>query len=149
MLPIRDKDWSTRGFRTFGPQFSVIVNLIWDKTPQICMGPSSVAGTDVTAAPDDVDWVLPDQEVAGVLVKLFRQVPQVKSICAQFNSEEMTIWTLLESYDRTAREEVYKKELEICQKLNIKDFDFRVTSVDLVSPAELIEAGSTEIYRRV
>ena len=83
----------------------------------------------------------------SLLVKAFQEVPQVQSICAQFGPA-ITIWTLLESYDREAREHIYQKELEICQSLRIYDFDFRASSVDLVSPEELIRAGSREIYRR-
>jgi hypothetical protein len=94
------------------------------------------------------EWVPPEQEVKLILVNLFKAIPQVKSICAQFGAEEIIIWTLLESYDREAREKVYEKELEVCAMLRLYDFDFRVTSIDLVSPDELIRSGSHEIYRR-
>ena len=94
------------------------------------------------------EWVPPEQEVKLILVNLFKSIPQVKSICAQFGAEEIIIWTLLESYDRKAREKVYEKELEVCRMLRLYDFDFRVTSIDLVSPDELIRSGSHEIYRR-
>jgi hypothetical protein len=60
----------------------------------------------------------------------------------------MTIWTLINSYDRDARETIYEKELKICDLLHIYDFDFRVTSIDLVSPNELIHIGSHKIYER-
>ena len=94
------------------------------------------------------DWITPDHEVVKILVKEFNQVPQVNAICAQFGSEEITIWTLLESYDRSAREMVYEKELNICRQLSIYDFDFRVTSIELVSPDDLIRTGSFKIYGR-
>ena len=95
------------------------------------------------------EWVYPEQEIKRILVDLFKTVPQVKSICAHFGTEEITVWTLLDSYDRDAREKVYEKELAICRELRVYDFDFRATSVDLVSPGELVQAGSREIYRRV
>ncbi len=94
------------------------------------------------------DWVYPEQEVKRILVDLFKEIPQVKSICTQFDSQEITIWTLLESYDRKAREKVYEKELEVSQKLGLYNFDFRVTSIDLISPDELIRSGSHQIYKR-
>lgn len=109
--------------------------------PRFCMSPVGVSSADS-------EWIYPEQQIARVLVELFTQVPEVKSICAQFGPEEITIWTLLESYDRTAREKVYHKELEVCRLLRVFDFDFRVTSIDLVSPNELVRAGSREIYRR-
>ena len=94
------------------------------------------------------NWIYPDREIANFLARLFSKVPQVKSICAQFGPEEITIWTLLEHYDRKAREQVYKKELEICQTFGLYDFDFRVSSVDLISPNELVRLGGHEIYKR-
>jgi hypothetical protein len=97
---------------------------------------------------ENYSWNYPDQEITKILVEKFKQVPQVKSICAQFCSEEITIWTLLDTYDRTAREKVYEKELEICELLRSHDFDFRVTSIELVDPDELIRTGSYQIYRR-
>jgi len=94
------------------------------------------------------DWIFPREEITRVLVEKFRKVPEVKSICAQFGPEEITIWTLLERYDRKAREKVYTKELEICQAFRLYDFDFRVSSADLISPEELVHAGGREIYKR-
>ena len=108
----------------------------------------SVSSEDQRQVFTDFDWVLPEQEISRVLVEMFKQIPEVKSICARFSANEITIWTLLESYDREAREKIYSKELEICKYLSFFDFDFRVTSIDLVSPDELINAGSCEIYRR-
>ena len=98
--------------------------------------------------PTDSDWIFPQQEITRVLVERFREIPEVKSIISQLGSEEITIWTLLERYDREAREKVYTRELEICQTFRLYDFDFRVSSVDLISPEELVRAGGREIYKR-
>jgi hypothetical protein len=102
----------------------------------------------VTVADDDAKWVTPQDEVTNILAESFARIPQVKSICAQFNGEIITIWTLLESYNREARNRVYEKELEICERLRFYDFDFRATSIELVSPDELKKAGSVEIFKR-
>lgn len=108
---------------------------------------SSSRGTSVTSS-ETSRWVGPEQQVCRILVDVFKKIHQVKSICAQFGPEEIVVWTLLESYDRNARERVYKKELEICRRLRVHDFEFRVTSFDLVSADDLVGAGSHEIYRR-
>lgn len=109
----------------------------------------SSADSDVLESTEENSgWVYPNQEIASVLVELFKEIPQVKSICAKFGSDEIVVWTLLDSYDRDAREKVYGKELELCQLLRIHNFDFRVTSADLVPPEELVAAGSREIYKR-
>lgn len=116
-------------------------------TDNLFMAPIGVWEEDWVPDSDDTEWVYPEQEIIHLLVKAFKQIPQVQSICAQFGPE-ITIWTLLESYDRNARQRIYQKELEICQSLRIYNFDFRASSVDLVSPDELIRSGSREIYRR-
>jgi hypothetical protein len=103
--------------------------------------------TSITSS-ESLRWVGPNQQVSRILVDVFKKIRQVKSICAQFGPEEIIVWTLLESYDRKARERVYKKELEICRRLGVQDFEFRVTSFDLVSADELVSTGSHEIYRR-
>jgi len=108
---------------------------------------ASSAGSEVIDS-GNCEWVTPNRQVSRMLVDLFRQIEQVHSICAEFSAGGIKVWTLLESYDREAREEIYKKEIEICQTLRIRDFDFRVTSVDLVSPEELEQAGCRVIYRR-
>ena len=90
----------------------------------------------------------PECEISRILVESFRKVPQVMSIWAKFSDDGIAIWTLLDSYDRAARGEVYKKELYLCQSRRIYDFDFRVTSIDLVSPQQLADNGLKEIYRR-
>lgn len=115
----------------------------------LSMTPVSVSTTksDVLE-PEHSEWVYPEQEVKRILVDLFKEIPPVKSICARFGSEGITIWTLLESYDRDARDKVYEKELEVCRMLHIYDFDFRATSIDLVSPEELVRTGSHQIYSR-
>jgi hypothetical protein len=97
---------------------------------------------------EDSEWIRPDQQVLRILVEIFKEIPQVKSICAQFADNEITVWTLLETYDRDARERVYGKELEVCRRLGIYDFDFRVSSVDLVHPEELVRAGAYQVYDR-
>ena len=115
--------------------------------PTTCMSSQGVS-SQLSADKDTSDWVFPSQEVTKILVEKFREVPQVKSICAEFRTDEIAIWTLLESYDRKARDEVYKKELEISEYFRLRDFDFRVTSVDLISPSDLVKAGCIEIYQR-
>jgi hypothetical protein len=115
----------------------------------LCMISLSLSSKDVDVAfSDSAQWIPPEHEVFRVLVEGFKQIPQVKSICAQFGNEEVVIWTLLDKYDREAREKVYEKEMEVCQRLGIYDFDFRVTSAQLVPPSELVRAGSCEIYKR-
>ncbi len=94
------------------------------------------------------NWVFPEQQIASILVRLFSDVPQVRSICVQFGSDEMVVWTLLETYDREAREKVYRKELDVCELLQFHDFDFRVSTVDLVAPEQLKRAGLLEIFKR-
>jgi hypothetical protein len=125
------KEWRQQSFHTL-PE------------PYFPLNPSHVFGMNS----ENSDWITPNQEITKILVEEFKQVPEVKSICAQFGSEEITIWTLLESYDRGAREKVYEKELKVCKLLSIYDFDFRVTSIDLVSPDELVRTGSYRIYGR-
>ncbi len=100
------------------------------------------------ASSESVEWIPLTHQVSRVLVEVFKNVREVKSICAQFGPEEVTVWTLLESHDRKAREKVYKKELEVCRILGVYDFEFRVTSFDLVSPEDLARTGLREIYRR-
>lgn len=109
----------------------------------------SSADFDVLESTDENSgWIYPNQEIASVLVELFKEIPQVTSICAKFGSDEIVVWTLLDSYDRDAREKVYGKELKLCQLLRIHNFDFRVTCADLVPPEDLVAAGSREIYKR-
>lgn len=126
-------DWKQHSFQTVPEPYCIVSS-----------ENSHVFGMDS----ENYSWNYPDQEITKILVEKFKQVPQVKSICAQFCPEEITIWTLLDTYDRTAREKVYEKELEICELLRIHDFDFRVTSIELVDPDELIRTGSYQIYRR-
>jgi hypothetical protein len=141
-------DWKPRIFQSL-PRSAFYAFMPTIDKEKLCMSPvgASSADGDVISS-EDAEWIYPEQQVARILVELFKKVPQVKSICAQFGPEEITIWTLLETYDRAARESVYLKELEVCQKLGVYDFDFRATSIDLVSPEELTRSGSREIYRR-
>lgn len=115
---------------------------------QYSLSPMSIPSLDEIASSSDSDWVTPQSEITRLLVECFRQVPQVASICAQFGSDGITIWTLLSEYDREAREAVYKKEMEMCDRLGACDFDFRVSTVALVSPSELVDTGSIEIFKR-
>ena len=120
-----------------------------DMESNLSMTSVGVSTTDSEVfAPGHSEWVYPGQEVKRILVELFKDISQVKSICARFGSEGITLWTLLESYDREARDKVYEKELEACRMLHIYDFDFRVTSIDLVSPEGLVRTGSHQIYSR-
>lgn len=96
----------------------------------------------------DAIWVWPEQHVARIIAECFGRVPNVRSICAQFGSEGFTVWTLLESRDPEAREQVYEQELKICEMINSHDFDFRVTSIDIVSSDELVKTGFSEIFSR-
>ena len=107
-----------------------------------------IPSVDKLASSSDSDWIGSQMEIVNILVESFRQVPQVASICATFRSDGVTIWTLLSTYDRDAREAVYKREMGICNHLGSCDFDFRVSTVELVSPEEMIDAGSLEIFRR-
>jgi hypothetical protein len=143
-------DWKQYSFQTLPESYSYAFAL----SPQnLCMSPVGVSSEDRYShvfgwGAENSGWTLPDQEIIKILVEEFKQVPQVKSICAHFGPEEITIWTLLENYNRDAREKVYEKELGICQLLRIYDFDFRVTSIDIVSPDDLVHTGSHQIYRR-
>ncbi len=96
----------------------------------------------------DVLWIFPEHQLARIIVNKFSAVPQVKAICINFGTSGYTVWTLLDSYDREAREKVYEQEMIVCDALRIYDFDFRVTSIDLVSPDELVATGSVAIFRR-
>lgn len=107
--------------------------------------------TSIDVASSDAEtstWTFPKHELARIVAECIKEVAEVQSICAGFGDGENVIWTLLEAYDRDAREKVYEKELSICQMVHLYDFDFRVTSVDLVSPSELVDTGLQEIYRR-
>lgn len=117
---------------------------------QFCMSPVGVSPANdvVTSCDPNVEWIGHERDIARLLVESFKQIPQVASICAQFVSDGIVIWTLLEAYDREARERVYEKELDICQSIGACDFDFRVSSIDLVPVNELVKAGSHEIFKR-
>lgn len=145
---LNSKQWIPRSFQNRPEQYYYTFMLSSPNLYMSCVGVSSGNLQFVPWDSDNSNWVYPEQEIVRVLVEVFKQVPQVESICAQFGPEEITIWTLLESYDREAREKVYGKELEVCQLLRVYDFDFRATSIELVSPDELVSTGSREIYRR-
>lgn len=94
------------------------------------------------------EWVVPEREIACILVKSFKEIPEVQSICAQFGPDGISIWTLLNEYNRDARQAVYERELALCEALGGCDFDFRVSSIDLINPQELVESGAREIFKR-
>ena len=119
-----------------------------DKDPYCLSEIERVQEEDISG-PEESEWVPPEQEITKILVESFKEIRQVASICVESSEDGITIWTLLDSYDRVARGKVYEKELHFCRTLRVYDFDFRVTSIDLVSPQELIEGGSSkEIYHR-
>ena|ERR1700730_17771986 len=139
-------DWKQHSFQTLHEPYSYA---FWLSPENLCMSPVGVSSEDRHVfCSENSSWIIPDQEIIKILVGEFKQVPQVKSICAKFGHEEITIWTLLESYNRAARGKIYEKELKICELLRIYDFDFRVTSIDLVSPDDLVHTGSYQIYMR-
>ena len=106
------------------------------------------AGDAPLACSETVEWVFPDQEIRKILATYFQEIDEVVSVCTQISADESVVWSLLKSYDRNARTRVYEKELEICERLQMYDFDFRVTAIDLVSPAELVAGGFQEIFKR-
>ena len=111
-------------------------------------GFSEWAGDVPLAFSETVEWVFPDQEIRKILATSFQQIDEVVSVCAQINADESVVWSLLKSYDRDVRTRVYEKELEICERLRMYNFDFRVTAIDLVSPAELMAGGFQEIFKK-
>ena len=115
---------------------------------QYSLSPMSIPSIDEIASSFNSDWIDSKMEITNILVESFKQVPQVASICAIFESDGVTIWTLLSAYDREAREAVYKREMEICERLGSCDFDFRVSTVELVSPEEMTSTGALEIFKR-
>jgi hypothetical protein len=115
--------------------------------PLMCMSSIAISSGQLVANDGNSDWVLPDQEIAKILVNSFSKIPQVKSICALYRPR-MEIWTILNDYDRAARTKVHEKELEMAAYFRLKDFAFRVTSFDLVQPAELESNGFVELYHR-
>ena len=122
--------------------------LIGDKD-HVTMTPVNVHTTDaLVIESENAEWVYPEQEIKRLLVDAFEQVPQVQAIYAQLGTDEITIWTLLDSYDREARSRVHERELEVSQTLHVYDFDFRVTSADVVPPEELQGSGMRKIFNR-
>lgn len=122
----------------------------WSAAPTstITTGGSQFLAASRHAETQSATWIFPEHQLARFLVNRFSVVPELKSICITFGADGYTVWSLLSSYDREAREKIYEQELEICEILHIYDFDFRVTSIELVTPEELVNTGSTEIFRR-
>jgi hypothetical protein len=96
---------------------------------------------------ENATWILPEQHVARILAETLGSIPEVQSVCASFG-EVFTVWTLLKERDTEARQRVYDKEIQLCDALNVHDFDFRVSTVGLVAPEELTRTGLFEIFRR-
>lgn len=119
-----------------------------DETVQVGLSEIPVIKEDHMLEHEYAKWVFPEQEVTKILVESFKEIPEVASICAQYHGSEIVIWTLLDSHDREARSRVYEKELNLCQTLRVYDLDFRATSIDRVSPKQLVDIGSKEIYHR-
>ena len=116
---------------------------------QLCVsGFGEWAGDAPLVCSETAEWVFPDQEIRKILATYFQEIDEVVSVCTQISADESVVWSLLKSYDRNARTRVYEKELEICERLQMYDFDFRVTAIDLVSPAELVAGGFQEIFKR-
>lgn len=143
---LQTQDWKAQSTETFEGAFYSFVPILGED--QLTFSAIDVVPGDFSYT-DNADWVPPDQEVISILRESFKQISEVQSICAQFDSNGITIWTLLAAPNRTVRESVYKREMEICERLGIYDFDFRVSSVDLVLPSELVTTGFIEVFRRV
>ncbi|MGH7907011.1 MAG: hypothetical protein ACREP6_10315 [Candidatus Binataceae bacterium] len=140
-------NWTSRSIpKPSSPRFVTFPFVTKDAA--FCMSAIGLLSERLIIPNDNSTWIFPERQIASILVGLFSKVPQVKSICAQFGPEEMVVWTLLDAYDRDAREQVYRKELEVCELLRLYDFDFRVSAIDLVSPQGLIGTGLREIFRR-
>src|SRR5688572_29472182 len=76
----------------------------------VSMSAVGVAAAQAIAesADEAAGWTLPEHDLSWIIANCFKEIPQVRSICAKLgDGVEMTVWTLLESYDRDAREKVY------------------------------------------
>jgi hypothetical protein len=144
------KDWSSQGLdeaaTPSAAAYSTYGHPEGDKLTGIGGQESATAGQRSDTW--ESEWVTPDREIASMLVRLFSEVEAVSSIFAQFTQDGILIWTLLRDYDRAAREEIYAREMTICERLRLYDFDFRATSVEVVNPESLIRAGARQIFRR-
>lgn len=137
--------WSTGQFKTRQSSFYTFMPI---NGQQVSISTTGVSPTE-SVTESDADWTLPEHDLSRIIVEYFTQVPQVHSIYTAFgDGDDMTVWTLLESYDRDARANIHEKELAICQNVHVYNVDFRVTSHNLVSPAELVDGGFREVYRR-
>ena len=115
----------------------------------ICMTAVTLLSSDHDCVQTaDSEWLNSEVDIARILVKSFSKVPEVNSIFIRFQDDEFLVWTILDSYNREARDKIYDKELEIFDNLKLDNFDFRVTSSDLMSPDELDEAGYHKIFSR-
>src|SRR3990170_1187176 len=143
MLNLPEKDWMSVLAKPRGMPFYTF-------TFDLGVTDTSIVSSDrdcVSSA--DSQWLDSEVQVATVLVKMFRNINEVSSIFLKFEDDGFLVWTLLKSYDRSARERVYEKELEVCTSLRIYDFDFRVTSKDLMYSDDLSGAGYHKIFSRL
>lgn len=143
MLNLPEKDWISALAKPTGTPFYTF-------SFELGVTDTSIVSSDrdcVSSA--DSEWLDSEVQIAKVLVKMFRDINEVSSIFLKFEDDGFLVWTLLKSYDRSARERVYEKELEICTSLGIHDFDFRVTSKDLMASDELSGAGYHKIFSRL
>lgn len=138
------KEWETKAsdtrelaFFSFGADMGV------------CMTSPSVVSLERNCSQtSDSEWLDSEVELARIIVGRFKDIPQVNSIFLRFQDDEFLVWTILESYDREARDKIYDRELELCDSLKLDDLDFRVTSKNLMAPDELQDAGYHNIFTR-
>ena len=143
------EDWKSEGMGVNWQELCYAFVPVSADDSQPCVSESGEwAGDAQLACSETVEWVSPDQEIRKILATYFQEIDEVVSVCTQISADESVVWSLLKSYDRNARARVYEKELEICERLRMYDFDFRVTAIDLVSPAELVAGGFQEIFKR-
>lgn len=107
-----------------------------------------VAISSLPVSSKDGQWIDPYGEVSRVVAESFSKIPQVAAMYSAFSGDYITIWTLLKSNDRKARESIYAKELEICDRFVVCGFDFKVSSVEAVTPAQLQKDGFRRIFSR-
>ena len=141
---LQTRDWSTQAQSApFDPLYS-----FHPDQPALGNTEKDVASFDLWTSSADAEWVDQDRQIERFLVKLFESVPKVHSIYLRREDETTRVWTLREDYDRDARDAVYDQEIKICEAFRLSDFDFRVTSKDLVDGSELERTGSRRIFRR-
>ena len=146
MLALKTTDWEARTDAPAPSGYSFCIDL--DGGTSLSMTAIAMHSDTQESATSDSKWLEGDVEVSHQLVKLFSQVPEVCAIFIKFQDDEFIVWTILKDYDREARDRIYDRELEICAALRVDNFDFRVTSKDLMSPDELNGAGYFQIFSK-